>query len=310
MPTSKSSQDTRFAGFVDRIYAKSPLQKKRLSAYLAGRSPAFFQEADEFAARYGSFLAARGISIDYAVDAYLKMCGNMLRCQVDFMRTGRYPVESSDQANQAVYSSETEMLSYMVGLGISQFLWSTHYEMFSFFSVAIRERSGLIANYLEIGPGHGLLLEKALELGGDLKEAVAVDISPTSLGLAQAIIEHSMPDKNNVRFVLGDILKTDLGRQFDFITMGEVLEHVNQPNTLLSRLKQMLAPEGRGFISTCANCPAIDHVYQFDTVDQIRELITSSGLVIEKDLPLPVENMSVGEAESRRITVNYCALVR
>jgi 2-polyprenyl-3-methyl-5-hydroxy-6-metoxy-1,4-benzoquinol methylase len=119
-----------------------------------------------------------------------------------------------------------------------------------------------------------------------------------------------MPDKKNVHFVLGDILKTDLGRQFDFITMGEVLEHVNQPNTLLSRLKQMLAPGGFGFISTCANCPAIDHVYQFDTVDQIRELITSSGLIIEKDLPLPVENMSVSEAENQRITINYCALVR
>lgn len=300
----------RFLDIVERIYAKSPLQKKRLSVYLAGRSPAFFQEADEFAVQYGGFLATRGISIDYAVDAYLKMCGNMLRCQVDFMRTGRYPVESSDQANQTVYSSDSEMLSYMVGLGISQFLWNTHYEMFSFFSTAMRERSGSIGSYLEIGPGHGLLLEKALALGVDLKEVVAVDISPTSLELARAIIAHSMPDKSNVRFVLGDILKIDLGRQFDFIAMGEVLEHVNQPNTLLIRLKQMLAPEGRGFISTCANCPAIDHVYQFDTVEQIRELITSSGLVIEKDLPLPVENMSVSEAENRKITINYCALVR
>ena len=300
----------RFLDIVDRIYAKSPLQKKRLSAYLSERSPVFFQEADEFTARYGDFLATRGVSIDYAVDAYLKMCGNMLRCQVDFMRTGRYPVESSDQANHAVYSSESEMLSYMVGLGISQFLWNTHFEMFSFFSAAIRERVSLIESYLEIGPGHGLFLEKALALGENLKEAVAVDISPTSLGLTQAIIAHSMPDKKNVRFVLGDILKTDLGSQFDFITMGEVLEHVNQPNTLLTRLKQMLAPGGHGFISTCANCPAIDHVYQFDTVDQIRQLITSSGLIIEKDLPLPVENMSVSEAENRRITINYCALVR
>jgi len=300
----------RFLEIVEHIYAKSPLQKKRLSIYLAGRNPAFFQEADEFTTQYGDFLKTRGISIEYAVDAYLKMCGNMLRCQIDFMRTGCYPVEFSDQANQAVYSSESEMLSYMVGLGISQFLWGTHYEMYSFFSAAIRERASLLSSYLEIGPGHGLLLEKALALGENLKEAVAVDISPTSLGLAQAIIAHSMPDRKNVRFVLGDILKTDLGRKFDFITMGEVLEHVNQPVTLLSKLKQMLAPEGRGFISTCANCPAIDHVYQFDTVSQIRELIVSSGLVIEKDLPLPVENITVGEAENRRITINYCALVR
>jgi 2-polyprenyl-3-methyl-5-hydroxy-6-metoxy-1,4-benzoquinol methylase len=226
------------------------------------------------------------------------------------MRTGRYPVASSDQVNQAVYSSESEMLSYMVGLAISQFLWSTHYEMFSFFGAAIRERSILIENYLEIGPGHGLFLEKALALGPNLKEAVAVDISPTSLELTQAIITHSLPDKKNVRFVLGDILKTDLGRQFNFITIGEVLEHVNQPNTLLTRMKQMLAPGGCGFISTCANCPAIDHVYQFDTVNQIRQMITSSGLVIDKDLPLPVESMDVDEAERKRITINYCALVR
>lgn len=300
----------RFQDFVERIYAKSPLQKKRLSAYLAERNPEFFQEADEFAMRYGNFLASRGISIDFAVDAYLKMCGNMLRCQMDFMRTGRYPVESSAQANQTVYSSEREMLSYMVGLGISQFLWSTHYEIFTFFSASIRERASLIANYLEIGPGHGLLLEKALALGANLQEVVAVDISPTSLSMAQAIIEYSMPDKKNVRFVLGDILKTDLGNQFDFIAMGEVLEHVNQPNELLVRLKQMLAPGGRAFISTCANCPAIDHVYQFDTVDQIRDLILSSGLEIVNDLPLSVEKMSVSEAEGRKITINYCALVR
>lgn len=296
--------------FVERIYAKSPLQKKRLSTYLAQQAPAFFREADEFASHYGDFLQSRGISIDYVVEAYLKMCGNMLRCQVDFMRTGRYPVASSEQANESVYSSENEMLSYMVGLGISQFLWGTHYEIFSFFSAAIKERANQIEDYLEIGPGHGLFLEKALDSGIRIKDAVAVDISPTSLKLAQAMIEHSLPESHIVRFVLGDILKTELGKQFDFITMGEVLEHVNQPDTLLVRLKQMLAPGGMGFISTCANCPAIDHVYQFDSVDQIRELILSSGLVIEKELPLPVENMTVSEAESRRITINYCALVR
>jgi hypothetical protein len=300
----------QFLDVVDRIYAKSPLQKKRLEIYLAGRTPAFFAEADEFVLHYTDFLTTCGISMDYAVDAYLKMCSNMLRCQVDFMRTGRYPVMSSDQINQTVYSSETEMLSYMVGLGISQFLWGTHYQIYSFFGDVIRERSEHISDYLEIGPGHGLLLEKALKLMGQLKEAVAIDISPTSLALTQAIIAHSMPEKNNVRFVLGDILQMDFNKQFDFITMGEVLEHVNQPTLLLSRLKEMLSQDGYAFISTCANCPAIDHVSQFDTVDQIRDLIHSSGLIIEKELPLPVEAMSVVEAECKKITINYCALVR
>ena len=208
-----------------------------------------------------------------------------------------------------VYENDVEMLSYMVGLGISQFLWSTHYEIFSFFGAAVRERRDLTRSYLEIGPGHGLLLEKALNTFGASDRTVVIDISAASLELTRAIIRHSMPERVDVEFVLGDILKSDLGGKFDFIAMGEVLEHVEQPAALLARLKEMLAPGGRIFISTCANCPAIDHVYKFDTVDQIRDLIFASGLSIERDLPLPVEDMTVVDAEFRKITINYCAIL-
>lgn len=299
----------RFTELVDLICARSPLQRKRLSAYLAGCDESFFREADEFVRRYGSFLAERGIPIDHAVDAYLKMCGNMLRCQVGFLRTGHYPVASAAQAKQAVYESEVEMLSYMVGLGISQFLWPTHYRMFTFFKEAVDQSLKSISAYLEIGPGHGLFLEYALAACRRVNKAVAIDISPTSLELAKSIIEHFMPSKNDVEFVLGDVTRTDLGAEFDFITMGEVLEHVDSPEELLVRLRNLLAPGGKAFVSTCANCPAIDHVYQFDNVEQIRHMITASGLRIVRDLPLPVEQMSVKEAENRRITINYCALL-
>lgn len=299
-----------FRDLVKLIGDRSPLQQKRLSGYLAGCSDVFFGEADEFVARYSDFLQVRGISFDYAVDAYLKMCNDMMRCQVAFLRTGKYPVASASEAAATVYHSEREMLSYMVGLGISQFLWATHYQMFSFFKQSIARQAELVTSYLEIGPGHGLLLENALSTLPRLRNAVAVDISPTSLGLTQAIIEHFMPDENHTRFVLGDIMHVDLEESFDFITMGEVLEHVERPAQLLSRLRGLLAPGGRLFISTCANCPAIDHVYQFDNVQQIRDLILESGFQIEHDMPLPVENMSIEMAEKARVTINYCALLR
>lgn len=298
-----------FRSLVEIICKQSPLQRKRLRAYLDTCDEAFFKEADEFVARYQLFLSKRGISIDYALSAYLKMCNDMLRCQVAFMRTGRYPVDSAEAAKQAVYESDSEMLSYMVGLGISQFLWPTHYKMFSFFKEAVGEASGSIKNYLEIGPGHGLLLEHALSACSSMSRVVAIDVSPTSLELTKSIIRLFNPNNSNVEFLLGDVTKTDLGADFDFITMGEVLEHVEQPQLLLNRLKMLLAPMGKAFISTCANCPAIDHVHQFDNVEQIRKMITSSGLRIVRDLPLPVESMSVEEAEAQRITINYCALL-
>lgn len=299
----------RFQLLVDKICLRSPFQKKRIVAYLNSRDDAFFREAEEFVSRYEDFLATKNIPIDYVVDAYLKICTDMMSCQIGFMRTGRYPVTSAEQASVAVYQSEQEMLSYMVGLGISQFLWSTHYEIFSFFQSVIRERADRIDDYLEIGPGHGLFLEKALGTIEGLKNAVALDISPTSLGLTRSIIEFVFPVKQNIHYILGDVLRVDVEKQFDFITMGEVLEHVEEPKALLIRLREMLRPNGRAFVSTCANCPAIDHVYQFDTVAQIRELIESSGLRIERDLPLPVEAVSVEDAERRRLTINYCALL-
>lgn len=305
-----SGTDMNFRDLVDLIGTKSPLQKKRLHGYLAGCDDAFFREADEFVMRYGSFLDERGIPIDYAVDAYLKMCNDMLRCQVAFLRSGRYPVASAQQAATDVYHSEREMLSYMVGLGISQFLWATHYQMFGFFKQAITERAGSVASYLEIGPGHGLLLESALSRLHRLSQAVAIDISQTSLDLTKAIINHFVPDSHHVCFLLGDIMHADIEERFDFIAMGEVLEHVEQPRQLLGRLRNLLAPDGRVFISTCANCPAIDHVYQFDEVRQIRDLIRESGFGIDRDLPLPVENMTVDAAEKARVTINYCALLR
>lgn len=298
-----------FNEIVELIGNRSPLQKKRLHGYLSGCDSAFFKEAEEFASRYTAFLDGRGISIDYAVDAYLKMCANMLRCQVEYLRTGSYPQVTAEQAKETIYESETEMLSYMVALGISQFLWPTHYRMFSFFKQAIDDHADSVSSYLEIGPGHGLFMEYALSRLRNLDTAVAIDISPISFDLSRAIIREFSPGQKEVDFILGDVTKTDFDRSFDFITMGEVLEHVNEPTVLLEKVKARLAKGGNVFLSTCANCPAIDHVVQFTTVKEIRDLITKAGLTIADDLALPVEAMSVPQAEAARVTINYCALL-
>jgi SAM-dependent methyltransferase len=201
------------------------------------------------------------------------------------------------------------MLPYMVGLAISQFLWETHRAIFQFFVEEIGKRRGRIGTYLEIGPGHGLFLDRALtELEADV-QATAVDISPTSIGITRAIMDYFRSTSKSVAYRIGNIMTLDLGGRFDFITMGEVLEHVNDPARLLAKIRSLLQTNGAAFISTCANCPAIDHVYQFNNVDEIRSMIQDSGLRIERDAALPVEHLPMEEVIKRRITVNYCAVV-
>jgi 2-polyprenyl-3-methyl-5-hydroxy-6-metoxy-1,4-benzoquinol methylase len=65
--------------------------------------------------------------------------------------------------------------------------------------------------------------------------------------------------------------------------MGEVLEHVEDPRQLLRRAASFVRSGGRLFVTTCANCPAIDHVYLFKSVQEIRDLIASAGCGIERE---------------------------
>lgn len=291
------------------IYHKSALQKKRLRKYLEKQDHAFFEEAEQFAARYLGYLSAHGITAEEAVNAYLQLCRGMITSQVEFMKTGRYPVKLSSTAYESVYSNPKRMTAHMIGLALSQYLWETHYSIFKFFGHAIQNRRERIRSYLEIGPGHGLFLDKAIScFSGSVKLSV-VDISLTSIQITKSIVEYFRPDAQ-VHYHQGDMLQLDLGEQFDFVTMGEVIEHVNLPCELLKKFRELLAPGGSGFISTCVNCPSIDHVYHFKDVSAVRDMFEECGLATEQEAVLPVEDLPMPEIVKKKITINYCAVVR
>ena len=124
---------TKFNELIEIIYRKSPLQKKKLAKYLDQQDKQFFKSAEDFATDYSSYLNSQKIPIEYAVNAYLKMCNDMLKCQVFFMKNGKYPLEGNAKlAFDNVYNNDVEMKSLVIALAMSQFLWSTHYKMYQF----------------------------------------------------------------------------------------------------------------------------------------------------------------------------------
>lgn len=298
-----------FDSVIEIICQKSPMQKKKLESYLASQSTSFFQEADEFISDYSGYLKSQGISFDYAIDAYLKMCKDMVISQIYFMKTDKYPLEDQNQAFEEVYDSQTEMHSFMVALALSQYLWKTHYEMFRHFKGCIQNFTSKICNYLEIGPGHGLYFKYALEHIGFNSSYHAVDISKTSLDMTKTIISYFNLDKHDISYVYNDMLNISIDKKFDFITMGEVLEHVDFPQKLLLKLKSLLSEDGLSFISTCVNCPTIDHVYHYKTVGEIQEMVKQAGFDFVSEKVLPVENLSMVEIVDRKITINYSAII-
>lgn len=304
------SSAPEFFKLVDAIIAKSPFQKKKLYQYLSEMDRHFFVRAEEFTIDYGNYLASQGIPFDYAVNAYLDMCKSMLKCQIEFMKTGAYSSTDHNQAFSEVYSNPNLMKSYMIALALSQFLWSTHYKIYLDFERCISNNARNIGSYLEIGPGHGLYLRKAIQSLKPEADINAVDISPISIGITKSIINHFYPNLSNVTFWTGDILAYETPKRYDFIIMGEVLEHVSAPHQLLSSLVTLLSDSGKAFVTTSINSPAVDHVYHFKCVDDVRNMISDSGLKIISEQVLPVEDLPIEEIVSRRITINYSAEVK
>jgi 2-polyprenyl-3-methyl-5-hydroxy-6-metoxy-1,4-benzoquinol methylase len=297
-----------FGKLVERVFLKSPMQKKHILKYLAGRETLFFQQAEEFAKGFMNYLAEVGITLDAAVDAYLNVCNDMLAAQIKFAKTGIYNCQSFEEVERTIYSNPETMSYHMLGLLISQFLWLNHYEMYDFFCKEITAVDYHVHSYLEIGAGHGLFLSKALDTFKDAS-FIVIDISEVSIDMARRIIRHMSKSSDDVCFRQQDIFTFDENLTFDFITMGEVLEHVDDPKSLLDKVNKLLNPDGRAYISTCCNCPAIDHIYLFRNIEEIHALFSESGLWLEREIALPVQIAVRDSDKCECVGINYAAIV-
>jgi 2-polyprenyl-3-methyl-5-hydroxy-6-metoxy-1,4-benzoquinol methylase len=201
------------------------------------------------------------------------------------------------------------MQYHMHGLVLAQFLWPDQYCRFSFFRDHLPHYRNRVGRYLEVGSGHGLYLLEAMRLLDRATSFDAVDISPSSMALVQGMVGDSTQNRN-VQFRLMDIFDLPEAEPYDFITMGEVLEHVEQPLNLLRRLHQMLSPAGRAYITTPANAPTRDHIYLFNNAAEIREMFTSAGFAIENEVAYYPAGVSPEKAARLKLPLMFAAFLK
>ena len=293
---------------INLITEKNPLQKKRILNFLQKQNGDYWEFAENLSATLNHSFLNDDTKRLQAANAYNKMCMDFLREQIRFRKTGVYRIDDASYAVEQVYDDINVMRYYMIGLLISYLFWPNHYEFFRFFKSNLPLPTK-VNSYLEVGVGHGLFTSTILKSLPNIK-ATLVDISETSIKTAKEIMKTFQVETEHIEFIHGDYLKTnfaDLG--FDFIIMGEVLEHVNNAPEFMLRTKSLLNQGGSIYISTCANSPALDHVYHFKSVNEIRNMISEHGFRIIKDLALPAENVPPERWEAELTTINYCALL-
>jgi SAM-dependent methyltransferase len=180
--------------------------------------------------------------------------------------------------------------------------------MYDFFIEQNKKIDG-VNSYLEIGPGHGLYLCEALKRFPSA-EFTAIDISPISAEIASSIVNYFVPG-SRCSFIIQDFRFFGKDRRrFDYVVMCEVIEHVDRPLEILQHAHDLLRSGGHLFITTCCNCPAIDHVYLYECIDEIRAQLKSAGFVIVRDLPLPVNDIHMTCWHNKKVEANYAALLR
>jgi 2-polyprenyl-3-methyl-5-hydroxy-6-metoxy-1,4-benzoquinol methylase len=292
---------------VDTVAAQNPLQRKRIEGFIATQDEGYWSFAEDLSHTINHAFLHSERERTEAARSYNRMCMDILREQIRFRKTGTYLLEDADVARETVYAQTEIMRYYITGLLLSYLFWPNHYSMIHFFKEHLEHVQ--VRRCLEVGAGHGLFTAEVIRRFPNL-EMTLVDISETSINLSREILTAFQLDPQRVQFIQNDFLAVSPpAGGFDFIVMGEVLEHVNDAMGFLAQARRGLAADGAIFLSTCVNCPAIDHIYHFHTVDEIRDLVRSAGLTVVRDLAMPAENVPADRWQEELVTINYCAIL-
>ena len=294
-----------FKDLVAKIEQEDPLHGKKIKMDLEEYDEAFYNKADLFINRFAGYLAKKGKTLEFGVDCYFKMIADVRNETKHFVRTGEYTSKSFDEVNERVYNNPEIMEYYMNALLLSQFLWGHHYTILKYFTNTLSKYRDNVGHYLEMGGGHGLYVSEAIRLLKPGTKFDLIDISPTSIDASRTLIDNS-----NVNYTLSDIFKIEAEKKYNFITMGEVMEHVEDPVSLLKKLGELLTDDGHLFITTPTNAPAIDHIYLFKNADDIRAVIEQAGFKVVEELSVYSEKVSKERAEKLKVAMMYAAFLK
>ena len=266
------------------------------------------QERSEFE-QVIKFYVSNGKTFDEVYECYRLIIKDALKQGIHFAKTGKYKYSNFNEIYHLVYSNAAYMERYMIGLSITSFLWLNHVMLARFFASILPKLNDRNGNYLEVGPGHGIFFKKVIN-SGKFSNAVALDVSETSLELTRDIIDIGKKTCE-VEFLHADFLTYRFSNiNFNTVVIGEVLEHVEEPSEFIKQATNLLAYNGTLFISTCINAPAIDHLYNWDSIVDLEDDLTRFGLKVEDRLLLPTAGLSVEQCEAQRKTINVGYLLR
>ncbi|MEY8377267.1 class I SAM-dependent methyltransferase [Lachnospiraceae bacterium 56-18] len=283
------------------VSCKNKLQSKYLKKWEISD-----KEKEDLEAVLGFFIKNCGYSLEFLVDSYLFVNSMIMEEQRFFLKNGHYRNKSFTEVNQQVYQNKEYMSKYMCGLTLTDYIWINHIKLLRFFEDKISAVSG--KKYLEIGPGFGQYLIKSMIRAG-FNEYTAIDISETSVRSCMEYLKYQNIKSDKIRILTRDFMEYSSEEKFDCIVMGEVLEHLEDPELALEKIFCLLEKRGCLFVTTAVNAPTIDHIYLFRSVGEVLDIINNAGFKVMDYLCVAAGDVSIEKAEKQKRTINIALML-
>jgi len=221
------------------------------------------------------YFVEKEIPIEKLVNDYLLMIADIRSETALFLISGKYSCANQKEAFDKFYSNSEVMSYYMNGLLLSTILWRHHFDLLGFFmdnmDYYLRDKR---INILDVGSGHGINSRIVADYEYDIDSFDVVDMSESSLEMAKSVIS-----LNTVNYICIDAMIMKPKKKYDLIILGEILEHLDDPLSMLKKMRTLLNDDGVIWVTVPMNAPTIDHVYLFKSQNEVFDLIEDAGLI-------------------------------
>lgn len=292
----------KVAKLLAALLARYPKHEPFLNRRFQGNSDADIQTCEVLA---DQILKLAGDDLETFLHGYEFICQILNEEELYFRRNKAYRLTSFQDALDQVYSNGDYMAAYMRGLLLTQLFWANHTQSIAFYTDRFLGELREGADLLEIGPGHGLLLARAVQAVGHGRV--------TGWDVSQSSLDHTCSALGSLGITEGFKLQArnlfdSQAEDFDAVVFSEVLEHLEDPNGALAAIRTLIRPGGRLFLNVPVNSPAPDHIYLLRSPEEAFELVEGQGFRILETGCFPATNYTLEQAARHKLTVSVCLI--
>lgn len=206
-------------------------------------------------------------NMDYIVESYNDYYLNYLELQQEFNKIGEYKYKNYADLEKDLDSRFHK--DYIYVLLLSFLTTSYRYDMMDFVSEsAAKYLKSNNESGLEIGFGTGIELSERIDY---FKNYDIYEINKYSEQIFNLLYKNSAVAKYNNAFY-----GFDDDQEYTYVQLIELMEHLEEPKKYIDWSHKILKSEGIVVFTAAVNMANIDHIYLFDSIQSVRDLIEDS----------------------------------